>query len=396
MDSLRANKMRAILTMLGVIIGVGAVIALMSVGKGFDAYISGQIQSIGTNMVYIAPDMDVSDGAQTLSLADVRALSDPANAPHVDEVTGVIESSRQVVYGKNTKSAGLVGGTANYFKLSNLTELERGELFTDEDVNSSQRVVVLGHTLAKDLFGSTYPIGKLVKIAGTDYEVVGVLAEKGGMMGESADSAAYMPISTMRARIANVRTRRGEQAVHYIMAQATSEKEVNTAVHEITRTLRHQHEVLYAGEDDFQLISQPQHLSTFGNITGTITLFMGAIAGISLLVGGIGIMNIMLVSVTERTREIGIRKAIGAQQGDILTQFLIEALMLSLVGGAIGVIFGWGLAALVGPLIEITAVMDAGIIGLATGFAAAVGLGFGIYPAWRAARLRPIQALRFE
>ena len=395
MDSLRANKMRSILTMLGVIIGVAAVIALMSVGRGFSNYISQQIQSVGTNLIFVAPDLDASDGAQTLSISDIRALSDPANTPHVTEVTGAIEAQRKIVFDKKSKSSDIVGISPDYFTLSNLTGVARGALFTQSDVDSYQRVIVLGNTLASDLFDTTYPIDQTVKINGTDYRVVGVLAEKGGNE-NGPDSEAFMPITTMQSHITSFHTKRGEQAVNFILAQATSEKDIDTALHEITQTLRKQHQVVYAGQDDFQIISQTQLLSTFSNITGTITLFLGAIAGVSLLVGGIGIMNIMLVSVTERTKEIGIRKAIGAMRRDILIQFMIEALMLSLVGGAIGVALGWGIALVLGPAIKITAVMDLGIIGLATGFAAAVGLGFGIYPAWRAARLRPITALRFE
>ncbi len=396
MDSLRANKMRAALTMLGVIIGVGAVIALMSIGKGFNTYISEQIQSAGTNWIYVTSDLDASDGAQTLSVSDMRALEDPANAPHVTAVTGAVFASRKVMFGKNSKSESIVGVTPNYFPINNLEDLDRGELFTQGDVDSSQRVAVLGSKVATDLFGTTYPIDQSVKIGGTDYKVVAVLKEKGGMGGDNPDTMVFLPISTFRSHVSTLRTRQGGQAVNFIIAQATSEKDIDIALREITRTLRKEHQVVYAGQDDFQIISQTQMLSTFGNITGTITLFLGAIAGVSLLVGGIGIMNIMLVSVTERTKEIGLRKAIGAQRRDILVQFMIEALMLSLVGGAIGVALGWGLAAVIGPLIEITAAMDFGIIGLATGFAAAVGLGFGIYPAWRAASLRPIQALRFE
>jgi putative ABC transport system permease protein len=395
LDSLRANKMRSVLTMLGVIIGVGAVIALMSIGKGFSAYINKEINSIGTNLVLIMPDMEASDGEPTLTMDDIRALNDPANVPHLNGVTAEIDRSRKIVYGKKSKTGYVVGVLGNYFGLNNLTKLERGELFDLSDVDSYQRVVVLGYQLSEDLFGTAYPIDKTVKIGGTDYKVVAVLAEKGGM-GGGPDSQAFIPITTMRSHIASPRTHRGELAVDYITAQATSEKDADAALKEITRTLRRQHEVVYAGEDDFQVITQTQLLSTLGNITGTITLFLGAIAGISLLVGGIGIMNIMLVSVTERTKEIGIRKAVGAQRRDILIQFMIEALMLSLIGGAIGVALGWGLALLIGPAIEITAVMDMGIIGLATSFASAVGLVFGIYPAWRAARLRPIEALRYE
>jgi putative ABC transport system permease protein len=220
------------------------------------------------------------------------------------------------------------------------------------------------------------------------------LEEKGGQGGP--DDQAFMPITTMQSHIVSPRTRRGETAVDFILAQASSENDIDVALHEITRTLRREHEVVYDGEDDFALISQTQLLSTFGAIIGTVTVFLGAIAGVSLLVGGIGIMNIMLVSVTERTKEIGIRKAIGAMRRDILIQFLIEALVLSLVGGAVGVALGWTIAVVLGPLIEITAVMTLDIVLLATGFAAAVGIGFGVYPAWRASRLRPIEALRYE
>ncbi len=395
MDALRANKMRSVLTMLGVIIGVGAVIALMSIGKGFSVYINEQIQSIGTNLILVVPDMEASDGSPTLTLSDIRALQDSTNVPHVTGVTGEIDRQRKVIYGKTSKTANLVGVLdSNYFTINNLKDLERGELFTQADIDSYQRVIVLGSKLSSTLFDTAYPIGQSVKIGGTDYKVIGVMKEKGGMGG--IDDQAFMPITTMRSHIAQVRTRGGELAVDYVIAQATSEKDTDQAMKEISRTLRQEHEVVYAGQDDFQMISQTQMLSMFGNITGTITLFLGAIAGISLLVGGIGIMNIMLVSVTERTKEIGIRKAVGAMRRDILIQFLIEALMLSLIGGAVGVALGWGIAALLGPAIQITAVMDLGIIGTATGFASTVGLVFGIYPAWRAARLRPIDALRYE
>ena len=396
MDSLRANKMRSILTMLGVIIGVAAVIALMSIGKGFSAYVSKEIQSAGTNWIYVTADLDASDGAQTLSEGDIRAISDPSNAPHVTEVTGAVYASRKVVFGKKSRSSTVVGVTPNYFVISNLTSPDYGALFTQSDVDSSQRVVVLGHQVATDLVGTANPVGQTVKIGGMDYKVIAELVEKGGSGDNTPDTMAFMPITTMRSHITSIRTKQGQQAVNFIIAQATSENDLDVAEHEITQTLRKQHQVVYAGQDDFQIISQTQMLSTFSNITGTITLFLGAIAGVSLLVGGIGIMNIMLVSVTERTKEIGLRKAIGAMRRDILIQFMIEALMLSLVGGVIGVALGWGIALVLGPAIKIDAVMDLGIIGLATGFAAAVGLGFGIYPAWRAARLRPITALRFE
>jgi putative ABC transport system permease protein len=257
-------------------------------------------------------------------------------------------------------------------------------------------VVVLGSKIATDLFGTAYPIDQAVKIGGTDYKVAAVLHEKGGQANNNPDSQVLMPITTMRAHIVSPRTTKGETAVNFILAQATSEKDIDTAMHEITQTLRKQHQVVYAGQDDFKLISQTQLLSTFGNITGTITLFLGAIAGISLLVGGIGIMNIMLVSVTERTREIGLRLAIGALEREVLLQFLIEAVALAALGGLIGIVIATGASIVLAGVMGVPYLFNPTINLLSFVFSAGIGVVFGFFPARRAARMDPIEALRHE
>ncbi|MBP6806516.1 MAG: ABC transporter permease [Chloroflexi bacterium] len=395
LDSLLANKLRSVLTMLGVIIGVAAVIALMSIGNGVNASITGEIQSIGTNLISVSTDFDNSGGYQALSLSDVAALSDPFNAPAVSAVSAVVQGSQEVVYGGNTSRVSVSGVTPNYFTVNNVDKLMGGDVFTQQDYDTQGRVVVLGYTVAEDLFEEEYAVGNSVRIGGVSYEVIGVM-EKSGSNFSQTDTAVFLPLTTAQSRLFTERTRTGEKAVSGIIAQAASEDQTDAAIDQITETLRDQHGITYANEDDFSIFSQSDLLDTFDVITGTLTAFLGAIAGISLVVGGIGIMNIMLVSVTERTREIGIRKAVGALKRDILVQFLMESILLSLVGGLLGVTLGWLMATVAGQLIDLETVVDGGTVLLATGFAASVGLVFGIYPAWRAASLRPIEALRYE
>jgi putative ABC transport system permease protein len=266
---------------------------------------------------------------------------------------------------------------------------------TEQDVADRARVAVLGAEIAQDLFEEEFPVGRAVRVNGVSYEVVGVLLESGSQFSNSDDNV-FIPLSTAHSRLYPQRTRNGERALSSITVQAVSEEETDAAVEQVTETLRQRHGIIYADDDDFNIFSQTDLLQTFDTVTATLTAFLGAIAGISLLVGGIGIMNIMLVSVTERTREIGIRKAIGALKRDILGQFLLESVLLSLLGGFLGIVLGWLISRVAGNLLDLATVVDIGTVLLATGFATAIGLIFGIYPAWRASGLRPIEALRYE
>ena len=396
LDSINANKLRSVLTMLGVIIGVAAVIALLAIGNGFSASITDEITSLGTNLISVSTDRDNSNGYEALSLDDVTALSNPLNAPAIAEVAASVQGNRLVTFGGQSTQTSVAGVTANYLTINNLDSFQLGDGFTQTDLDTKARVAVLGAVIASDLFGDTFPIGQSVKINGVSYEVIGVMVESGGGIGGNTDDNVYIPLTTAQARLYTDRTRTGQKAVSSISAQAASSESVEDAVTQITETLRRQHNLGVGDEDDFFIFDQSILLETAGTVTAALTAFLGAIAGISLVVGGIGIMNIMLVSVTERTREIGVRKAIGALKRDILAQFLLESLVLSLLGGIIGILLGWGVSALAGNLLEVNTVIDPATVALSAGFAAAVGLIFGIYPAWRAASLRPIEALRYE
>ena len=396
LDSILANKMRSVLTMLGIIIGVASVIALLGIGGGVSDSITSEINSIGTNLISISTDTDNSGGYPALSLSDVEALSDPLNAPALSQVAAAVQGNQAVVYGGESAQTTVAGITANYLPVNNLNEFQLGDGLTQNDLDTRARVAVLGATLASDLFGTEFPIGREIKINGVSYEVVGVLEESGGGIGGNTDENAYVPLTTAQSRLYPDRTRTGEKAVSTISAQAAGSEQVDAAIEQIKETLREQHDIAYAADDDFGIFDQSSLLETASTVTATLTAFLGAIAAISLVVGGIGIMNIMLVSVTERTREIGIRKAIGALKRNILAQFLLESMSLSLLGGLLGILLGWAVSSLAASLLAIPMSIAVWTVLLSAGFAAAVGLVFGIYPAWRAASLRPIEALRYE
>ncbi|GAB4567631.1 MAG: ABC transporter permease [Anaerolineae bacterium] len=402
--ALSSNKLRSALTMLGIIIGVGAVITLVSVGKGVENYVTSQFQSIGSNLLFVVPgrlDEAGPPGArrsgQPLTMSDVEAIADPLNVPDAAAVAPELSRYTAVSRGKQDAYPQVAGVTPEYAQVRNWYPA-LGSFITEEDVETHARVAVLGQTVLEKLFDENeYPLGQTIKINGIPFRVVGVMEERGGSSFGDEDNAVFVPLTTAQTRLFPSRSINGDYQVSVIYVQAVSEDRMEAAQEQITEILRRQHGITYRDDDDFTVINQADLISVFGEITGVLTMFLGAIAAISLLVGGIGIMNIMLVSVTERTREIGLRKAVGAKRRDILTQFLIEAVVLSLIGGAMGIVLGAVGAEIVSRLAEgLKATVTPQAILLATGFSAAVGLFFGIYPATRAARLNPIEALRYE
>jgi putative ABC transport system permease protein len=404
--ALAANKLRAALTMLGIVIGVAAVIALMSAGEGVSVYIEEQFQAVGTNLLFVVPGSfeeatsgppGSQVGGGELTNSDVEALRDPLRTPDVVALAPQVRRSTYVATPKRDTIATVLGVTPEFAQVRNWYP-EVGTFVSQEHMVGRARVALLGTTVAEDLFpDSPFPLDQTVKINGVPFRVIGVLASKGGSQFGDEDNTVFVPLSTAQTRLFPARSRSGEYTVNVILAEAVSDDRMDAASEQIAAVLREQHEIDFRDEDDFSIISQADLLSIFGQITDVLTIFLGAIAGISLLVGGIGIMNIMLVSVTERTREIGLRKAIGARDHDILWQFLLEAVTLSLAGGLVGVGLGWvGAEGISSLTSDFRAIVTFQAVALATLFSAAVGLFFGIYPARRAARLNPIDALRYE
>jgi putative ABC transport system permease protein len=403
LESLNGNKLRSMLTVLGIVIGVAAVIAMLSIGRGAEASITSRIESMGTNLIYVTPGSTSQSGVQsatgsagTLTLDDADALADLQNVVAVSSSTS---NFAQVVYqGQNTRTR-LMGVTPGYETVSSLT-LEDGEFISESDQNARSLVVVLGSTVAEDLFGSTAGVvGQKVRLNGQPYKVIGVLASKGGTGFFNQDDQVFIPLSTALYRLVGGARFRGSSVISQITVKAANAKSVDQVMNDVTSLMRERHGTV-EGADDFTVTSQEATLSAATQISDTLTIFLGGIAGISLAVGGIGIMNIMLTTVTERTHEIGLRKAVGAKRRDILLQFLVESMVLSLLGGIIGVALGWGVARMMGQIqfsgSTITPVVGLDSILLATFFSMAVGLFFGIYPATRAARLQPVEALRYE
>jgi putative ABC transport system permease protein len=399
LESLSGNKLRSGLTMLGIVIGVAAVIAMLAIGEGAQASITGSISGIGTNLLFVfrGSQDDSVRNPKPLTMGDADALRDRFAAPSVEAVAPALQGDATITFGGEQTSPQLFGVTPEYFQVRNLNVTE-GELITQEHMLGRASVVILGPEVAETLFGHADGItGETVRIEGQPFRVLGVLESKGGGAGGSEDNQVLVPFTTAQARLVR---RGGSDRVDIIYVQAVSGDVVVQATDEISAILRTRHRT-EVGADDFTVFSQQSLLDIFQTITGVLTTFLGGIAAISLLVGGIGIMNIMLVSVTERTREIGLRKALGARRRDILIQFLTESSLLSLIGGIIGILLGWLISFAVGQIATasgtpFTPIVGYNAVALATLFSAAVGLFFGIYPANRAASLEPVEALRYE
>jgi len=403
--TLFSHKLRSILTMLGILIGVAAVISMVSLVRAEQDMVRESFESLGTNLVMVLPGAPSTmmgiggplGSAQTLTLEDAEAIA--SNAPSVAMVAPVVQTSGQIVAGGENLGARISGVTPEYQYVSNLT-LAEGSFITKQDYRGRSRVVVLGSELAENLFGLRSPVGEAVRIDGRQFRVIGVLESKGTAFGNE-DLMAYAPLSTVQSTLTVQRTSSIGHTIQAISIQAKSKEQIDTAKWEISSILRQRHHIREGEDDDFTVMSMDAILSAADQMYVIGQLIMGAIAGISLLVGGIGIMNIMLVSVTERTREIGLRKAVGAKRRDILTQFLIEAAVLSSCGGAIGVLLGWFIVKIASDAVAnmgfpFPAVVPGDVIALAVGVAVFVGLASGLYPAVRAARLDPIESLRHE
>ncbi|MCA9929847.1 MAG: ABC transporter permease [Anaerolineales bacterium] len=401
---LTINKLRSFLTMLGIIIGVAAVITLVSVGRGVEAVVVSEFEGLGNNLLFVFPGEvgpgqrgPIRAGGSGLTMHDAAALSDPVRVPDVGLIVPGYERPAIVIQGRHETRTTISGTTPDFTTLRDFYPA-LGDFFNEQDVISGSRVAVIGNTVYEALYpDGAYPIGTTIRINNVNFRIIGVMEEKGGSGFNDQDDLILMPISTAQQRLFPARRADGKLRIDVIYAQLVDENRQDAAIAEMALTLREQHNISFRDEDDFSILSQAELIGAFSQITGVLTIFLAVIAGISLLVGGIGIMNIMLVSVTERTREIGLRKAVGAKQQDILAQFLVEAVVLSSIGGLIGLGLGSLGSVIIGRFSDVLQPALAwDSVALAVLFSAGVGLFFGIYPASQAARLNPIEALRYE
>ncbi len=391
--TLTANKLRSTLTMLGIIIGNASVITMVGVGQGAQRYASEQFESLGPNVLFIIPGSEEAqnrtlDVPRALTLEDAEAIS--AQVPTVDAVAPQLQSQQPLTYGNRQANSLVVGTTPDFLPVRDFN-LSKGRFFTETDVQRNTQVVALGADVARKLFGDSDPVGQQIRIKNISFQVIGVMESKGAFLGNNQDDAVYIPITTMSSRITGSSSPYGTE-ISFISANARDEASVSAAEFQLRNLLRLRHKVV--NEDDFTVRTQKDALEIVGNVTSALTLMLAAIAAISLFVGGIGIMNIMLVSVRERTQEIGLRKAIGASQQDILVQFIIEAIILSAIGGIVGTAIGVGGVTIIGATTPLKAGVSAPAIALAVGVSGGIGLFFGVVPARQAAQLDPIVALR--
>jgi putative ABC transport system permease protein len=394
-----SHKLRSFLTILGIVIGVGAVIALMSIGKGAQADIVSRISTLGSNLITIRPGFTQFGGvrsaagsATTLTLEDAEAIAE--KIPNISAVAPYNQATLQVIAGSENMNARINGVTPEYKDVYNW-QTTSGAFFTEYEYERGAKVALLGSSAKETLFPDTEPVGQRMRMGNNIVLVIGVLQSKGDTMGLS-DDTILIPLTALQQMVAQSFTSRGEHIISSIALTVTDEEQAATTVDKISSLLRERHQLAAGADNDFRITSMEEISQTLSETTGTMTLLLGAIAAISLLVGGIGVMNIMLVSVLERTREIGILKALGARERDIWGQFLIEAVFLTFIGGIVGVVVGWVASKMVSHFGEMTTLVTADTVILAVSVSICIGLFFGFYPAWSASRLNPIEALRYE